>query len=306
MQNPPRRRAAALIASITILTAACSGGDSEPLLVEPEPTEEVLTSTAQVPDAVAADPLVPPERQLTGTVDDLLDGELEGTDRAEVLGRRGHDPTAFTQGLVFDGDRLYESRGQYGESALTEIDALTGRVLREAPLGEEFFAEGLALVEDRLIQLTWQEEVAFVYDVETFDLVDQFTYEGEGWGLCYDGFDLWMSDGTSVLTRRDPETFEVLGELEVRAEGVPVDQLNELECLDGAIWANVWLSDTIVVIEPEGGEVFATLDASGLLDPAEIAAGADVLNGIAYDPVEDVVVITGKLWPAMFDIDPDV
>ncbi len=307
MHIPLRRGAAAVVAALAALVSACGGGD-DPVLVEPSVSETPLTATLGAPDEISATDPVPRERPLTGTVDDLgLDDELsEVVDGrpVDLLGQRGHDPEAFTQGLVFDDERLYESRGQYGESALTEIDPLTGEVLREVALDDQYFAEGLALVDDQLIQLTWREGVAFVYDVATFDVVDQFTYQGEGWGLCYDGEDLWMSDGSSILTRRDPATFEVLDRLPVSLDGGSLEGLNELECLDGAIWANVWLTDIIVVIEPEGGEVFAVLDAAGLLRDDE-AAEADVLNGLAYDPNRDVMVVTGKYWPAMFDIDPE-
>lgn len=214
----------------------------------------------------------------------------------------GHDPASFSQGLLFDGGRMFESRGQYGESALTEIDPETGDVLRRVDLGDDFFAEGLALVDNRLIQLTWQEQTAFIWDADSFEPLGEFSYEGEGWGLCHDGADLWMSNGSSTLTRRDPVDFAPLELIDVVLDGQPVVRLNELECIEGLIWANVWLTDLIVVIDPPSGDVVATIDATGLLNELGPTGSEDVLNGIAYDPSRDVVVLTGKYWPAMVEI----
>lgn len=225
-----------------------------------------------------------------------------GQYRVEVERILGHDGTAFSQGLLFDGARMFESRGQYGESALTEIDPDSGEVIRRVDLGDEFFAEGLALVDGRLIQLTWQEQTAFIWDAETFDPLGEFAYEGEGWGLCHDGADLWMSNGSATLTRRDPVDFAALELIDVVLDGQPVVRLNELECIEGLIWANVWLTDLIVVIDPSSGDVVATIDATGLLDQLGPTGSEDVLNGIAYDPSRGVVVLTGKYWPAMVEI----
>ena len=160
--------------------------------------------------------------------------------RVRVLERHPHDATAFTQGLEFDGGRLYESRGLYGESALTEIDPETGAVLRRADLAEEFFAEGLTVLDDRIVQLTWREHTAFVYDPATFAVTGQHAYTTEGWGLCDLDGELVMSDGTATLTFRDPGTFAPTRTVEVRRGGEPVQRLNELECAGGRVWANVW------------------------------------------------------------------
>ncbi len=211
-----------------------------------------------------------------------------------------HDTTAFTQGLQFDGGRLYESRGMRGESAITEIDPETGAVVRSAPVAATYFAEGLAIVGDRAIQLTWQAGLAFVYDLATFEIVDTFRYEGEGWGLCFDGRQLVMSDGSSTLTYRDPTTFTPLRTVTVTNAGVPLTSLNELECVGTQVLANVWKTDAIVVIS-DTGIVTDVIDASGLLDGID-ATGADVLNGVAYDPVSGTFLITGKYWPVMFDV----
>jgi glutamine cyclotransferase len=165
------------------------------------------------------------------------------------------------------------------------------------------FGEGLAQVGDRLIQLTWQQQQALVWSADTLEPEGSFDYQGEGWGLCFDGRRLVMTDGSSSLTFRDAVTFEVIGEVSVMLDGQPIDRLNELECVDGSVWANVWETDSIVRIDPASGEVTGVLDASGLITPhpALFDPGA-VLNGIAYDPATDTWLLTGKLWPSMFEV----
>jgi glutamine cyclotransferase len=227
----------------------------------------------------------------------------------EVLAARPHDPAAWTQGLQLDVDgRLYESTGLRGRSSLREVDVASGEVRREAPLPDDHFGEGLALVDDRLIQLTWQEGVAHVWDARTLEPIGAFGYAGEGWGLCYDGERLVMSDGSQRLTFRDADTFAITGSVEVDGAGLPAMRFNELECVDGLVWANAWLTDTIVRIDPVAGRVTGVLDLAGLLEqwPAAIDHGGaeppDVLNGIAWDAVADTFLVTGKLWPALFEI----
>ena len=222
----------------------------------------------------------------------------------EVVSRRPHDPEAFTQGLVLDPTgRLFESTGLLGRSSLREVDAQDGRVLRLRALPDEQFGEGLALVDDRLIQLTWQNGVATAWDAETFEPLTTYAYEGEGWGLCHDGARLVMSDGSDHLTFRDPETFAVLGDVPVTLDGEPLSALNELECVDGAVWANVYQTDRIVRIDPASGAVTGALDLDGILEPRPDDGGhRAVLNGIAYDPVADTFLVTGKLWPELFEI----
>ena len=214
---------------------------------------------------------------------------------------RPHDPTAYTQGLVWDHGTLYESAGLYARSSLRQVDPRTGKVLRRVDLAPGFFAEGLALAGNRLLQLTWKEGVAFQYDARTFERTGEFHYEGEGWGLCDDGRRLVMSDGSDHLGFRDRQTFALLGGVDVHLDGRPATQLNELECVDGAIYANVWRTDDILRIDPTSGRVTAVIDAGGLLD-AGAQAEADVLNGIAYDPEKKTFYITGKLWPKMFEV----
>lgn len=221
--------------------------------------------------------------------------------RVEVLETLPHDPGAFTQGLVWHAGLLLESTGLPGRSSLREVEPKTGKVRRRVDLEERFFGEGLALVGDRLIQLTWQHGVALVYDHFRFAETKRFAYEGEGWGLCWDGRDLVMSDGSSRLFFRDPETFALRGSVEVRRAGHAVARLNELECVGDAVYANVWMSDEILVIDKAGGTVTAVIDASGLLSAPE-RARADVLNGIAHDPKSGDFYVTGKLWPKLFRV----
>lgn len=213
-----------------------------------------------------------------------------------------HDPGAFTQGLLWSEGRLYESTGEYGESSLRKVDPATGRVEQEVSLASDQFGEGLALVDDRLIQLTWQNGVALVYDADSFEEIQRYSYQGEGWGLCYDGYRLYMSDGTASLSLRDRESFEEVGRLQVTLEGRPLGALNELECAEGWIYANVYQTDVIVRIAPHSGEVQAVIDAADLLSPEERPA-AGVLNGIAYRGDNSRFLLTGKYWPSIFEVD---
>lgn len=221
----------------------------------------------------------------------------------EVIATLPHDPTAFTQGLLFHEGRLLESTGLYGRSSLREVDPATGRVLRRVALEDRFFGEGLALVGDRLIQLTWREETALVYDLATFTELERWSYQGEGWGLCFDGAVLFRSDGSSTITLHDPTTFAVVGTLPVTMRGRPVPFINELECVGDKLYANVFLTDVIIVIDARSGIVTAQIDARALTRASGRPPVPDaVLNGIAYDPAEEVFYLTGKLWPTMFKV----
>ena len=222
----------------------------------------------------------------------------------EVVSRRPHDPEAFTQGLVVDeAGRMFESTGLEGRSSLREVDPLAGTVLRMRELPDDQFGEGLALVDDRLVQLTWRDGIATVWDADTFEPLETFTYEGEGWGLCHDGTRLVMSDGSARLTFRDPSSFEELGGVDVTIRGRPRPALNELECVDGAVWANVYQTDRIVRIDPESGVVTGVLDLAGIIVPhPDDARRGAVLNGVAYDRVAGTFLVTGKLWPELIEI----
>lgn len=224
--------------------------------------------------------------------------------KAEVVSTYPHDQSAFTQGLLLHEGDLYESTGLYGRSTLRRVDLQTGGVFRRVSLPDELFGEGLARVGNRLVQLTWQEGRALVYDMLRFEQVGQFQYDGEGWGLCHDGKRLVMSDGSHRLTFRDPETFAVIGQVEVRTNGRPQARINELECVNGTVYANVWSTDRLLEIDPNDGHVRAVIDASNLLSEEERRAlNPDaVLNGIAYDPATKTFLLTGKLWPKLFRV----
>jgi glutaminyl-peptide cyclotransferase len=212
-----------------------------------------------------------------------------------------HDPQAFTQGLLYRDGYLYESTGLYGRSDLRRVRLETGEVLARRPIDPRYFAEGLADFGNRLIQLTWQENTGFIYELETFALIGTFSYPGEGWGLTSDGERLIMSDGTAELRFLDPDTLAETSRVTVMQAGVPVDNLNELELIDGSVYANIWQSDEIVIIDPATGRVTGRIDMQGLLPP-EVRARVDVLNGIAWDEQGDRLFVTGKLWPSLFEI----
>jgi glutaminyl-peptide cyclotransferase len=222
----------------------------------------------------------------------------------EVLAVRPHDTTSYTEGLVWHGGMLYESAGLYGKSSLRQVDPATGKVLRQLTIPDKYFAEGLALDGNRLVQLTWHEQVAFTYDVDTFARLGELSYEGEGWGLCFDGTQFFMSDGSPTIFVRDAATFAITRQFTVTLDGKPVAELNELECFDNSLYSNVWHTDNILRIDPATGRVTAVIDASGLLTPKEAAeSGAEgVLNGIAYNAQRGTFWITGKLWPWMYEV----
>jgi len=220
----------------------------------------------------------------------------------EVVNSYPHDPTSFTQGLLWRDGGLYESTGQYGQSKLRRLEFPSGRVLKEVNLSQELFGEGLALVDSRLIQLTWQSQRGFVYDLDTFKVEREFSYSTEGWGLTYDGKNLILSDGSSDLFYFDPQTFKTVRKLAVRMNGQPVTELNELEFIEGEIWSNVWQQDLIVQIDPSSGMVRSFLDLKGILAPTDKTGGENVLNGIAYDQERKRIFVTGKLWPRIFEI----
>jgi glutamine cyclotransferase len=221
----------------------------------------------------------------------------------EVVGEHPHDREAFTQGLIYRDGFLYESTGHYGRSTLRKVEIASGRVVQQRRVGDRYFAEGLAAWGSRLIQLTWQENVGFVYDLASFEPTGTFMYPGEGWGLTHDGRRLIMSDGTSQLRFLDPDTMRELGRVAVTDAALgAVPYLNELEYVNGEVYANVWGSDRIAVVEPESGRVTAWIDLAGLLRPSVRTGAEDVLNGIAYDAAEDRLFVTGKFWSRLYEI----
>jgi len=216
-----------------------------------------------------------------------------------------HDPQAFTQGLFFKDGFLYESTGLNGKSWLRKVELNTGKVLQQKDLPKEIFGEGSTLVGDEIVSLTWQAKYGFVFDQKTFTLKRKFTYDSEGWGLASDANDVYMSDGSPTIRILDPKTLKEQRRIQVTADGKPVAQLNELEMVEGELFANVWGTDIIARIDPANGNVVGWIDLSGLL-PIEKrgSSSADaVLNGIAYDPKHKRLFVTGKLWPKMFDIE---
>ena len=316
----------------------------------PVPTAAPVPTEAPVPTAAP----VPTFEDAAGETGNTADSTF-AVERLtpSVVSVYRHDPEAFTQGLLFEDGRMYESTGLYEASTLREVDYRTGQVLRQIVLADtevgrdmRFFAEGLALVDDgqgssRLVQLTWEHQMAFAWDTETFhetaEPLEQYRYKGEGWGLCYDGDRLVMSNGTAVLNFHSPEGFAMVGDsLTVTLDGNPVELLNELECVGDEIWANVWLTDLIMRIDARTGEVTGVLDASPLTASlgagcgnSEDAQGADeqtpasaviaaiqeanlplpcvtdsnaVLNGIAHDETTGRFFLTGKNWPILFEV----
>ena len=214
-----------------------------------------------------------------------------------VHGNVSHDSAAYTQGLEFHQGRLFESTGLYGNSTLREVNLSSGSVIRSVDMNTSEFGEGMTFIDDEIIQLTWQEGIAYRYQMETFDIVANYTYEGEGWGLVYDGHQLIMSNRTDVLTLRNSSTFEIEGTLNVTLNGEPLAKINEMEIWNGILLANIYQSEQIVGIDLNSGIVVLNIDASGLRPQ-----GAGVMNGIAFDSTTQSLWITGKEWPVMYNV----
>ncbi|MCW4004087.1 MAG: glutaminyl-peptide cyclotransferase [Candidatus Bathyarchaeota archaeon] len=210
-----------------------------------------------------------------------------------------HDSSAFTQGLVIDNGVFYESTGGYGASVLRRVDLVTGAVLAQVELSADFFGEGLAMVDGLLVQLTWENNIGFVYDKETLTLLGNFTYLTEGWGLTYDGNKLIMSDGTSKLYFLDPVTYQKTSEVTVYDGEVLLERINELEYVNGDVYANIWYEQRIAIINPQTGQVKGYIDLTGIYQTDN---PENTLNGIAYDPKTDRLFVTGKNWPNLYQI----
>jgi glutamine cyclotransferase len=211
-----------------------------------------------------------------------------------------HDEAAFTQGLVFEGGLLYEGTGLKGQSTLRRVELETGNVTQLHSLPDSLFGEGITIFKDRIIQLTWTSGKGFVYDRSSFDLLQEFEYPTEGWGITHDGSRLIMSVGNETLYFLDPETFQTVDQVEVYDEE-PVDSLNELEYINGSVYANIWHEDKIAIIDPQSGQVTGWIDLSGINDSEK--TGENVLNGIAYDQNSDRLFVTGKRWSKLFEIE---
>jgi glutamine cyclotransferase len=219
----------------------------------------------------------------------------------EIIESYPHDQTAFTQGLEFNNGFLFEGTGLYNQSTLRKVELETGKVLESIALPDQYFGEGITIFNNRIIQLTWKANKGFIYQKESFELLSEFSYPTEGWGITNDGFQLIMSDGTSTLFFLDPQSYETVKQIEV-IDQEPISRLNELEYIQGQIYANIWLEDKIVVINPQTGKVEAWVDLAGL-NPKDSIDPNNVLNGIAYDSERDRIFVTGKNWSKLFQID---
>jgi glutamine cyclotransferase len=254
-----------------------------------------------------ARPIIGPQGRSGARPADMVELPADVMAETPVYGYRviavyPHDADAFTQGLVYYQGDFYEGIGLHGRSSLRKVDLETGEVLQIFTLPDQYFGEGVTLFGDKLYQLTWQSHVGFIYDRASFDFLTSFKYPTEGWGLTHNGRELIMSDGTPTLHFLDPNTLQELRQVSVRDENGPVWRLNELEYIDGEVYANIWQTDRIARIDPDTGRVKAWIDLSGLLPP-EDRAGADVLNGIAWDAARGRLFVTGKLWPKLFQIE---
>lgn len=236
-------------------------------------------------------------------------GEGNGLYSYEVVNTFPHDSDAYTQGLVFEDGYLFEGTGRYGKSTLRKVELKSGRVVKRDALGRKLFGEGIDVWGDHIVQLTWKAGLGLIYDKQTFRKVGQFRYAGQGWGLTHNGKHFIMSDGTSTLRFLDPKTFRVVRTLKVTDGQRPIEMLNELEFIEGEIFANIWpmegwnaYTNYIARISPETGKVVGWIDLSGLLKPEEQGDPDHVLNGIAYDTKEKRLFVTGKNWPKLFEI----
>jgi len=222
----------------------------------------------------------------------------------EIIDVFPHDPQAFTQGLVWEDGLLYEGTGLYGASSLRKVELETGEILQQYRLPDIYFGEGITIFEDRIYQLTWKEQIGFIYDTDSFQLLKTYSYPHEGWGITHDEEYLIISDGSPVLHFVDPLTLKEIKQVKVHDQQTLVYRINELEYIKGKIFANIWQTDLIAIISPESGEVFAWVDLSDILENVHIKANQpiDVLNGIAYDSLNERLFVTGKWWPVVFQI----
>jgi glutaminyl-peptide cyclotransferase len=221
---------------------------------------------------------------------------------ATVVHRYPHDPKAFTEGLLYHDGFLYESTGRDGQSSVRKVVLATGAVVQEKSLDPGYFGEGIVVWKNRLIQLTWQTHIGFIYDLATFQQLSTFHYPGEGWALTSDGRQLIMSDGTSDLRLLDPESLNETGRIHVTCDGQPVRLLNEIEWVKGEVYSNIWRTNYIAEIDPATGNVTGLIDLAALANATVVPAAENVLNGIAYDAKADRLFVTGKLWPALYQI----
>jgi len=220
----------------------------------------------------------------------------------KVVNTFPHNTESFTQGLYIEDGLLYESTGLNGKSAVKKIDLKTGEVIKSRDMQDKFFGEGLTIVDDKIYQITWRSKTGFVYNKESLDILRTFSYKTQGWGITYDGKNLIISDGSDILYFMDPKSFAIVGKLEVYNKSGKVSKLNELEYINGEIYANIWGKDLIARIDPKTGYVKSWIDLSGILSKEDRKGKEDVLNGIAYNPENNTLLVTGKFWPKLFEI----
>ena len=302
-----------LVISALVLGGCTNGdnGNGTPIPTATQATAITSVSASATESRIASgspSPPSPPAAADTATTaaspTELSGGGESQTYSYRIVNTYPHDPGAFTQGLDIADGVLYEGTGLNGQSSLRRVELETGEILQQVDLDDEYFGEGIVVTGDRIYQLTWQSQLAFVYDRETFEELDTHTYPTEGWGLTSDGERLIMSDGSSTLFFRDPETFAEVRRVEVRNGSEPLDRLNELEWVNGEVWANVWQTDQIVRIDPATGAVLGWIDLTGLLQPEDqVGTDVDVLNGIAVDEATGRIFVTGKLWPVLYEIE---
>ncbi len=295
-----------LIATLLVACNTVAPAPATEVVVE-IPTQTVTTqptvaATIAPTNTTVPTPLPPTATPTEAVVETTVSGAPPEQLTYEIIATYPHDPNAFTQGLQIIDGQLYEGTGLRGQSTLRKVDLNTGAVEQSIPLEDQYFGEGITVLGDQIYQLTWQSQVALVYDRATFTQTNSFAYDTEGWGLTFDGEHLVMSDGTPIIYFRDPVTFEIVRTITVTDDDQQIAMLNELEYIDGAIYANIWQTDWIVRIDPATGDVTAWIDMSGLLDAVEITQPVNVLNGIAYDADADKIYVTGKLWPALFEV----
>ncbi len=260
------------------------------------PTSNATATLAAVPTSTKiASPIAPPVSPVTEAETPIFG--------YRVLNIFPHDRGAFTQGLVFEDGIFYEGTGLYARSSLRKVNPETGEVTEIKHLPPNLFGEGITLWGDKIIQLTWKSQRGFVYDKNSFDLLQEFSYPTEGWGITHDDTQLIMSDGSANLYFWNPDTLAEIGRVEVKDKGMPVVRLNELEYINGEVYANIWQTNRVARINPNTGEVTAWIDLSGLLTPEDLTEPVDVLNGIAYDAATDRLFVTGKLWNKIFEIE---
>ena len=294
----------ALAALVTLaLVSACGvpAAARQPVTASPAGAVRVGTPLARALPSATPAPSAKPGPSATPTRPPAA--QIPAVWTYKVVNTYPHDPSAFTQGLVYEDNQLFEGTGLYGESTLRRVQLETGAVVVSKTLAPEYFGEGITVFGDRIIQLTWQSQTGFVYDKADFRLLQTFSYPSEGWGLTDDGQRLIMSDGTSTLRFLDPQTLTETGRIEVLDGDQPVTNINELEYIGGEIFANIWLTDRIARISPQTGKVLGWIDLAGLMPLEERTDPQAVLNGIAYDPSRDRLFVTGKLWPRLFEID---